>query len=145
MNCKNCNAVMRVDQERKVFVCPYCEATEPFDGVSKAELQGMLHDAIRDVRQESIQEARQTFQNQMNQKDTRTAGQKARDVIILVLQIIFCVILGIFSLVIFTDEKAVGFISLTQLVLMITAAVPASMRAGRRKALAVTFRNRKES
>lgn len=123
MNCKNCNAVMRVDQERKVFVCPYCETTEPFDGVSKAELQGMLHDAIRDVRKESIQEAQKTFQNQVNQKDVRTAGQKARDVIILVLQVIFCVMLGFFSILIFTDEKAAGFVSLIQLVLMITAII----------------------
>ncbi|MBR4733396.1 MAG: hypothetical protein IK081_11580 [Lachnospiraceae bacterium] len=123
MNCKNCNAVMRVDQERKVFVCPYCEATEPFDGVSKAELQGMLHDAIRDVRKESIQEAQKNFQNQANQKNANSAGQKAKDVIILVLQIIFCIIVGFFSFLIFTDEKAVGFISLFQLALMITAIV----------------------
>ena len=124
MNCKNCNAVMRVDQERKVFVCPYCEATEPFDGVSKAELQGMLHDAIRDVRKESIQEAQKTFQNQVNQKDVRTPGQKARDAVILVLQVVFCVILGVLSILIFTDDgKAAGFISMIQLVLMILAII----------------------
>lgn len=123
MNCKNCNAVMRVDQERKVFVCPYCESTEPFEGVSKAELQGMLHDAIRDVRKESIQEAQTTMQEQMVYKDTRTKGQKAGDIIILVLQIIFCLFLAVCSVTIFTELKTVGLVSLCQLGLMIAVII----------------------
>lgn len=121
MNCKNCNAVMKPDINRKLFVCPYCESTEPFDSVSKDELQGMLKDAIRDVRKESFKEAKK----QLEQEKTvqRTPAQKALDVLILVLQVMFCVFLGICCVAIFTEYVAVGVISLLQLGLMITAMV----------------------
>ncbi|MBQ6094276.1 MAG: hypothetical protein IJL09_02635, partial [Lachnospiraceae bacterium] len=98
MNCKNCNAVMKADVERKLFVCPYCESTEPFDGVSKKELEGMLHDAIRDVRKESINEAKKQLEKQQAEK--RTPAQKAFDTLICVLQVIVCIILSIFSVAI---------------------------------------------
>ena len=123
MNCKNCNAVMRVDHERKVYVCPYCENIEPFEGVSKEELQGMLHDAIHDVRQESFQEAKRTLQDDATHKDKRSTKQKIKDAVILIFQIIFCIFLAIFSLGIFTDYEWVGVISIAQLVLMISAII----------------------
>ena len=121
MNCKNCNAVMKADVERKLFVCPYCESTEPFDGVSKDELQGMLHDAIRDVRKESIKEAKKQLEKQ--QADNRTPAQKGFDTLIWVLQVIFCVILSIFCVAIFTEYVGLGVISLLQLILMIVGMV----------------------
>lgn len=121
MNCKNCNAVMKADMERKLFVCPYCESTEPFDSVSKKELEGMLHDAIRDVRKESIKEARKQFEQQKS--INRTPAQKAFDTLICVLQVIVCVILSIFSVAIFTEYVGLGVISLLQLILMIVGMV----------------------
>ena len=121
MNCKNCNAVMKADVERKLFVCPYCESTEPFDGVSKDELQGMLHDAIRDVRKESIKEAKKQLEKQQAEK--RTPAQKAFDSFVWVLQVIVCVILSIFSVAIFTEYVGLGVISLLQLILMIVGMV----------------------
>ncbi|MBO4749666.1 MAG: hypothetical protein J5546_05065 [Lachnospiraceae bacterium] len=121
MNCKNCNAVMKADMERKLFVCPYCESTEPFDSVSKKELEGMLHDAIRDVRKESIKEAKKQFEQQ--KAASRNPAQKALDTFVFVLQVIFCVILGLFSVTIFTEYVGLGVISLLQLVLMITGMV----------------------
>ena len=121
MNCKNCNAVMKADVERKLFVCPYCESTEPFDSVSKKELEGMLHDAIRDVRKESIKEAKKQLEKQQAEK--RTPAQKAFDTFVWVLQVIVCVILSIFSVAIFTEYVGLGVISLLQLILMIVGMV----------------------
>lgn len=121
MNCKNCNAVMKADMERKLFVCPYCESTEPFDGVSKKELEGMLHDAIRDVRKESIKEAKKQFEQQ--KAASRNPAQKALDVLILVLQVVFCIFLGIFTIGIFTGYVGLGLVSMLQLALMITGMI----------------------
>ena len=123
MNCKNCNAVMRVDQARKVYVCPYCESIEPFDGVSKEELQGMLHDAIKDVRKESMKEAEKTLKSGAAYRDDRSAGKKVLDVFILIGQIIFCVFLSICSISLFIDYVLLGLVSLTQLGLMIAAMI----------------------
>ncbi|MBR6477987.1 MAG: hypothetical protein IKS85_06010 [Lachnospiraceae bacterium] len=122
MNCKNCNAVMREDHERKVYVCPYCDSVEPFEGVSKAELQGMLRDAIVDVRKETLQEAKETLKNKAF-VDDRSAGKKVLDVVILVMQIGFCMFLALFSIGVFTDFVGVGIVSLLQLGLMITAII----------------------
>ncbi|MBQ1849850.1 MAG: hypothetical protein II139_05725 [Lachnospiraceae bacterium] len=119
MNCKNCNAVMRVDHEKKVFRCPYCDSEEPFDGVSKAELQGMLRDAIVDVRKESFNEAKKTLSAAQSYKDTRTKGRKVWDGIVLILQALLCVILGICCIGFFIDYVGLGFVSLIQLGLMI--------------------------
>lgn len=120
MNCKNCNAVMRVDEERKLYVCPYCESVEPFEGVSKEELQGMLHAAMSDVRKETMKEAR-AVQAGHAYGDIRSAAQKTKDGVILALQIIYCVILGFFSIGIFTEYVWVGVVSLLQLILMIVS------------------------
>ena len=119
MNCKNCNAVMRVDHEKKVFRCPYCDSEEPFDGVSKAALQGMLRDAIVDVRKESFNEAKKTLSAAQSYKDTRTKGRKVWDGIVLILQALLCVILGICCIGFFIDYVGLGFVSLIQLGLMI--------------------------
>ena len=123
MNCKNCNAVMRIDQERKVFVCPYCDSIEPFEGVSKAELQGMLHDAIQDVRQESMKEAKERLQREAVTQDGRSSGKKALDVVILVAQIVLCLFFAIFMIGFFIDYVALGFVSMLQLGLMISAMI----------------------
>ncbi len=123
MNCRNCNAVMRVDQERKVFVCPYCESIEPLDGVSAAELKGLLHDAIKDVRKESMQEARQAMQQQKALAKNRTSGQKTADAVIFVLQIWACIFLSVFSVAMFTEYTLTGIVSFVQLILLIVSMV----------------------
>ena len=123
MNCKNCNAVMRIDQERKVFVCPYCDSIEPFDGVSKAELQGMLQEAIQDVRKESMKEAKERLEREAVTRDNRSSGKKALDVVILIAQIVFCFFLLLFTIGLFIDFVGVGFVSLLQLILMISAMI----------------------
>ena len=121
MNCKNCNAVMRVDHERKVFVCPYCESTEPFEGVSKAELQGMLNDAIKDVRKESMKEAREKLEKEKAFSDNRSAGRKAADTFLFVLQVIACLFLAMLCTSFFAGYVRMGLVSLLQLALMIGA------------------------
>lgn len=123
MNCKNCNAVMRIDQERKVFVCPYCDSVEPFDGVSKAELQGMLQEAIQDVRKESMKEARERMEREAVLRNNRSSGKKALDVVILIAQIVFCFFLLLFTIGLFIDFVGVGIVSLLQLILMISAMI----------------------
>ncbi|MBP5281288.1 MAG: hypothetical protein J6Z22_02185 [Lachnospiraceae bacterium] len=123
MNCKNCNAVMREDHNRNVYVCPYCDSIEPMEGVSKAELQGMLRDAIVDVRKESIEQAKESLKKEMVFQDNRSAGQKILDALILILQIGFCLFLAIFTIGIFVNFEGVGFVSLIQLGLMITAMI----------------------
>lgn len=122
MNCKNCNAVMRPDHERKVFVCPYCESTEPFAGVSKDEIQGMLHDAIHDVKMESLKEAKQTLQMEAERGgDTRSTGQKVKDAILMTFQIGACLFLALLALGIFVGDRyyTAGIITLAQLLLVI--------------------------
>lgn len=133
MNCKNCNAVMRVDQARKVYVCPYCESIEPFDGVSKEELQGMLHDAIKDVRKESIKEAEKRLKSGAAYRDERSAGRKVLDVFILIGQIFFCVFLSIFSIGLFIDYALLGLVSVMQLGLMIAAMILKSVHRRTKK------------
>ena len=123
MNCKNCNAVMRIDQERKVFVCPYCDSVEPFDGVSKAELQGMLQEAIQDVRKESMKEARERMEREAVMQKTRSAGNRAADVAIFVAQIVLCIFFLLFTIGLFIDFVGVGIVSLLQLILMVSAMI----------------------
>ena len=122
MNCKNCNAVMRVDENRRVFVCPYCESIEPFDNVSKDELQGMLHKAMSDVRKQSVKEAKEALAREALQKE-RTKGQKILDGIITVLQILFCLFLLFGCTGLFFDFVLVGIVSVIQLILMIAAMI----------------------
>lgn len=128
MNCKNCNAVMRADTEKKIFVCPYCDSVEPFDDLSsqalKDELKGIVSEAIRDANK-STGEQGKGGNNAGGQKDAwggaKKGAQKVKEGLITIMQIVFCVFLSVFSVAMFTEYKAVGFISLLQLILMITA------------------------
>lgn len=128
MNCKNCNAVMRVDTEKKIFVCPYCDTVEPFEGLSnqalKEELKGIVSEAIRDANQNGLGAGMGTAGTNSNAKagEHRSKGLKAKDVAILILQIFFCVILLFPSILVFEDGfHAVGLIALIQLILMIVS------------------------
>ena len=119
MNCKNCNAVMKIDQERKVFVCPYCDSVEPFDNVSKDELQGMLHKAIHDVRKESLKEAKEAIARENANLKNRSRSQKIKDAVIFGLQILFCLFLAFCCTGFLVDYQFLALISLIQLILMI--------------------------
>ena len=119
MRCSHCGFVSNKD----FYVCPYCDSIEPMEGVSKAELQGMLRDAIVDVRKESIEQAKESLKKEMVFQDNRSAGQKILDALILILQIGFCLFLAIFTIGIFVNFEGVGFVSLIQLGLMITAMI----------------------
>ena len=129
MNCKNCNAVMKVDKEKKMFVCPYCESTEPFQSFSnqelKDELKGIVSEAIRDANKTSGGNGGNGAASQAHgYRDGRTAAQKAKDGVITIMQVVFCIFLAFFSITIFTgDFIGVGAISLAQLVLIIVALV----------------------
>ena len=46
---------MTVDKQRELFVCPFCGAIEPFDSMTKEELQKMLNEALYDVRKDTRQ------------------------------------------------------------------------------------------
>lgn len=116
---------MKADTEKKIFVCPYCDSVETFDNISsqslKEELKGIVSEAIRDANQGSGASGAAAG---AGSADHRSKGQKVKDTLIMILQIFFCVILSIASVTIFTDEfQVVGFISLLQLILMITALV----------------------
>jgi len=126
MNCKNCNAVMRPDHERKVFVCPYCDNTEPFEGVSKEEIQGMLHDAIHDVRMESIKEAKETLQREAESGgDTRSKKQRVKDVIFFTFAFIACLFLALIVIGTLASDQyyTAGFIAVAQMLLLIVGMI----------------------
>ena len=46
---------MAVDKERELLICPFCGATEPFENLSKKELNKMLNEALSDVRADTRQ------------------------------------------------------------------------------------------
>ena len=123
MNCKNCNAVMVANKEKRMFVCPYCDSTEPFDGMSnqelRDELKGIVSEAIRDANMSDGGASKGNGNN-----DKRSAARKARDGAISGLQVIACIFLAFFSVTIFTDDfRIVGFISLVQMLLLIVTLV----------------------
>lgn len=53
MKCKNCNGVMQADEARRMYVCPYCDAQEPFDNLSRDEMQEIVDGAVEDVKIEN--------------------------------------------------------------------------------------------
>jgi len=133
---------MRVDTEKKVFVCPYCDTVEPFEGLSnqalKEELKGIVSEAIRDAASRSGEQGKGGG-SAGNQKDAwsgaRKGAQKVKESLVSIMQIIFCIFLMFFSVAMFTEYRAVGFISLLQLILLITALVCKARfrRTGREK------------
>lgn len=133
MNCKNCNAVMRVDEKKKLFVCPYCDSTEPFDNMTQAEVTALVQDAISGVRDEN----RQMIQDMAVAQQKEMARDKAGKTIAAVVAIVFLTIASLVVLIMMifgfdTEYKASGVIACIQLVLLIAAIVLKSVYLSRR-------------
>jgi len=115
MNCKNCNAVMKVDVERKLFICPYCNATEPILTTSKEEIEELLHDAMKEAERESremVAKAVETKRQEEMISDTAKSLKNVALYIGLTAALCVTVILGIFGVTTegYTASGVVAFI-----------------------------------
>lgn len=136
MNCKNCNAIMQVDVERKLFTCPYCGATETLDSTSKEEIQELLKDALHDANKESRQMMESMIASHRREMELANRDNVGKDVAIyvgLTIAACFTVIMTMFGLS--TEYKASGVVALIQSILFISAIIAkaSSKRSGDRK------------
>ena len=115
MNCKNCNAIMKVDTENKFYICPYCNATEPFDSTSKEEIGELLKDAIKDVDQESrkmMQDMMDKHQRKMALANEEKNSTNVAIYVMLTVAVCLTMIMALFGLT--TEYKASGVVALIQ-------------------------------
>lgn len=134
MNCKNCNAVMKIDTQKKLFICPYCNSTEPYDSTSKEEIQELLKGAMHDANKESKKMMKQMLEAHRKELAADKAESTAKQTATYVALSVF----GIFTLIMTmfgfdTEYKATGVVSLIQLILIITAIIAKAASAGGRK------------
>lgn len=116
MTCKQCGGIMTVDKQRELFVCPFCGAIEPFDSMTKEELQKMLNEALYDVRKDTRQ-IKETL------KDTQT-DSSIKYALSLVALSIACLVFLIFTAYGFdTGSYMVGVVSAIQLLCAILAII----------------------
>lgn len=122
MNCKNCNAVMRVDAERKLFICPYCNSTEPFDSTTKEEIRELLKDALEDANQESRRMMEQMIASHRQEVALAKEESGLKSVVVYVVLTVaacFTLIMTLFGLT--TEYKASGVVALIQCILCFVA------------------------
>ena len=124
MNCKNCNGMLKIDTERKLLICPYCGATEPFDSTSKEEIQELLKDALKDANQENqrmMERMMATHRQEMELANTERTSSKVALYVILTVAACFAFIMAMFGLD--TEYKASGVVALIQFGLLIAAII----------------------
>ena len=122
MNCKNCNAVMTVNVEEKQFVCPYCHNVEPFDSISKEEIQELLKEALKDANKENkkmVQNMMETHRKEVALVQTESTAKRVATYVVLTVAAMFTFVMMAFGLS--TEYKALGVVSLIQFVLIIVA------------------------
>ena len=93
MVCKQCSGLMTIDKKNKMLICPYCGSTEPFDNLSKDEMQEMITEAVNDVREENIKMVKKIEESNKKAIAATRTESSARFIAALVLLSIFLVIL----------------------------------------------------
>lgn len=122
MNCKNCNAAMTIDTENKKFICPYCHSVEPFDNISKEEIQQLLKEALRDANQanqEAIRKMMAKQQQEIELARTESTAKSAATYVVLTVAAAFTFIMMLFGYS--TEYKVVGVVSMLQFALIVVA------------------------
>lgn len=124
MNCKNCNATMRIDTEKKIFFCPYCNSVEPFDSTSKEEIQELLTGAMHDARKD-MQKMLDSQRKELEYARDERQSKNVAFYVVTTIGAIFTLIMMMFGFS--TEYKAVGVVSLIQLALLIGAIILKSL------------------
>ena len=113
---------MRVDTERKLFICPYCGAQEPFDATSKEEIQELLRDALNDANKESKQMMEKMIASHRREMEDARQDSTLKNVAFYVAATVaacFTFIMAMFGLT--TEYKASGVVALIQFILLLAA------------------------
>lgn len=93
MNCKQCGGVMTIDQKNRVFSCPFCGTVEPFDNVSKKELDK----AVNEIKKENKKMVDAIVANNRKTLMAAKAEKGAKDTILIVLLTIFLIFVVIMT------------------------------------------------
>lgn len=142
MNCKNCNAVMKINTEKKLFTCPYCGSVEAYDSTSKEEIEQLLKGAVRDANKESkkmMESMMAAHRREMAIAKTESTAKKVATYVVLSIAAIFTLIMTLFGFD--TEYKAVGVVSLIQFVLIITAIIAKAANSRERNRMASILSN----
>lgn len=132
MNCKNCGGTMQVDAENKLFICPYCNATEPIDSSSKEEIEELLKGALKDANEESQKMMRDMLAAQQREMALASASKTSARValyVVLTVAAVFTLIMALFGLT--TEYKASGVVALIQCILLLSAIILKANSQGR--------------
>ena len=124
MNCKNCGGTMQVDAENKLFICPYCNSTEPIDSSSKEEIEELLKGALKDANKESqkmMQDMLATHHREMAIANADRTSTSVAVYVMLTVAAIFTLIMALFGLT--TEYKAAGVVALIQFILLMASIV----------------------
>ena len=93
MNCKQCGGVMTIDQKNRVFSCPFCGTVEPFDNVSKKELDK----AVNEIKKENKKMVDAIVADNRKTLMAAKAEKGAKDTILIVLLTIFLIFVVIMT------------------------------------------------
>ena len=124
MNCKNCNAAMQIDTQRKLLICPYCNSVEPFDHASKEEIQELLKKALSEANQENRKMIEKMIAEHQRKMAVVKTGNTAMNVTLFVtlgIALTITLIMTMFGLT--TEYKASGVVALIQTVLFLLAII----------------------
>ena len=93
MNCKQCGGVMTIDLKNRVFSCPFCGTVEPFDNVSKKELDK----AVNEIKKENKKMVDAIVADNRKTLMAAKAEKGAKDTILIVLLTIFLIFVVIMT------------------------------------------------
>jgi len=120
MNCKQCGGIMKVDQDKRVFNCPFCGTAEPFDSVSKKELDK----AINSIKKENRKMVAKIVEDNRKNMMAAKADSTAKDTLAIVLLTIFLGFVIILTAFAFDSGYYIsGVVSSVQLVLIVLSLI----------------------
>ena len=93
MNCKQCGGIMTIDKENRLFKCPFCGTVEPFDNVSKKELDK----AVNEIKKENKKMVDAIVADNRKTLMAAKAEKGAKDTILIVLLTIFLIFVVIMT------------------------------------------------
>lgn len=115
---------MQVDAENKLFICPYCNATEPIDSSSKEEIEELLKGALKDANEENRQMMQSMINEHQKEMALANADKTSTSVaiyVMLTVAAIFTLIMALFGLT--TEYKASGVVALIQCILLMASII----------------------